>query len=48
MSRTLYVDTKSSQIKTEKQQQSVTESINFLSTKFDALEKESDKQNKKI
>ena len=39
---------KNSQIKGKKQLQSVTESLEFLSTKFDTLEKERDKQNEKI
>ena len=47
MSYTLYEDTKNSQIKSRKQLQSVTESLEFLSTKFDTLEKECDKQNEK-
>ena len=45
---TLYEDTKKSQIEGEKQLQYVTGSIDFLSTKFDRLEKEHGKQNKKI
>ena len=44
----LYNDTKNLQIKGEKQLHTVAESLEFLSTKFDTLEKERDKQKEVI